>query len=200
MEYTSGDYSRHYIVQALFKLMETDDYTDIRVTDICAKAGVGRATFYRYFPSKEAVIKFYFESRNTEFKRGQQYKPRCKEDYLDIIENVVDALEKNKREIRLLQKAHLEYLYFDFMNEGFIELFKNELDHGNLFLAAGYSGAIFNISMRWVQSDCQEDKSLVVSAIEQITFGGRRTRPKVKKFFTRESRLNFPQPKNQVID
>ena len=171
MEYCSGDYSRYYIVQALFKLMETADYATIRVTDVCAKAGVGRATFYRYFPSKEAVIKFYFESRNTEFKEKQQYKPRCKEDYLDIIERVVDNLEKSKREIRLLQKSHLEYLYFDFMNDGFIRMFEDELSHNNLFLAAGYAGAIFNISMRWVRSDCKEDKSLVIAAIEQITFG-----------------------------
>ncbi len=171
MEYNNGDYSRHYIVQALFRLMENTPFNDIRITDVCIKAGVGRATFYRYFSSKENVIKFYFESKNLEFSRAQRYQPRCKEDYLDIIRDVVTALEENKREIRLLQKAHLEYLYFDFIDRGFEELFANRSDRENLFLAAGYSGAIFNISMRWIRSDCKEDKAQVISAIEQITFG-----------------------------
>ena len=47
------EYSRWYIVQALFKLMNEYSYEKINVTDIVAKAGVGRATFYRYFKNKE---------------------------------------------------------------------------------------------------------------------------------------------------
>lgn len=55
------EYSRWYIVQALFKLMNEYSYEKINVTDIVAKAGVGRATFYRYFKNKEDVIIYYFE-------------------------------------------------------------------------------------------------------------------------------------------
>ena len=49
MEYGQESYSRHYIITALFKLMSDYEYNDISVTDIAKKAGVGRATFYRYF-------------------------------------------------------------------------------------------------------------------------------------------------------
>ena len=49
MEYAQEDYTRHYIITALFKLMSDYDYGEISVTDIAKKAGVGRATFYRYF-------------------------------------------------------------------------------------------------------------------------------------------------------
>lgn len=67
MEMTESDYTRWYIVQALFKLMSAGEYDGIGVTDIAKKAGVGRATFYRYFKSKADVIKYYFERHTREF-------------------------------------------------------------------------------------------------------------------------------------
>lgn len=60
MQYDQEDYTKFYIVQALFKLMKEYNYDKISVTDIVKKAGVGRATFYRYFKSKEDVILYYF--------------------------------------------------------------------------------------------------------------------------------------------
>lgn len=47
MDYAPEEYTRFYIVQALFKLMSAYEYDKISVTDIAEKAGVGRATFYR---------------------------------------------------------------------------------------------------------------------------------------------------------
>lgn len=81
MQFDSEAYSKHYIVQALFKLMGAYEYDKISVTDIANKAGVGRATFYRYFKRKEDVIVFYFEHNTREFVFTQRFEPRCREDY-----------------------------------------------------------------------------------------------------------------------
>lgn len=40
MQFDSEAYSKHYIVQALFKLMGAYEYDKISVTDIANKAGV----------------------------------------------------------------------------------------------------------------------------------------------------------------
>ena len=82
MEYAPEEYSRYYIVEALFKLMSVYDYDKIKVTDIVAKAGVGRVTFYRYFKKKEDVILYYFEHNARGFVLSQKYYPRCKEDHV----------------------------------------------------------------------------------------------------------------------
>lgn len=42
MQYDQEDYTKFYIVQALFKLMKEYNYDKISVTDIVKKAGVGR--------------------------------------------------------------------------------------------------------------------------------------------------------------
>lgn len=91
MEYAPEEYTRHYIVQALFKLMNSYEYEKISVTDIAEKAGVGRATFYRYFKRKEDIIHYYFEHNKRAFIFEQHIYPRCKEDYIKKVTQVFYA-------------------------------------------------------------------------------------------------------------
>ena len=55
MEYAQEDYTRHYIITALFKLMSDYDYSEISVTDIAKKAGVGRALFIDILKRKKIL-------------------------------------------------------------------------------------------------------------------------------------------------
>lgn len=114
VDYAPEEYTRFYIVQALFKLMSAYEYDKISVTDIAEKAGVGRATFYRYFKRKEDVIIFYFEHNTKEFVFGQHFYPRCREDYLMVAKNVFKLFKQNKEPFKLLRKARLEHIYLDF--------------------------------------------------------------------------------------
>ena len=95
MSYTAEDYTKHYIVTALFKLMNVYEYENIRVKEIAEKAGVGRATFYRYFKSKEDVIVYYFEHNTREFVFGQRIYPRCKDDYIKVATDVLTMFKNN---------------------------------------------------------------------------------------------------------
>ena len=51
-----NQYVVEHITDAVLKLMQSNNFTDISISQICEKAGVGRASFYRNFESKEAVI------------------------------------------------------------------------------------------------------------------------------------------------
>lgn len=104
VQFDSEAYSKHYIVQALFKLMGAYEYDKISVTDIANKAGVGRATFYRYFKRKEDVIVFYFEHNTREFVFTQRFEPRCREDYVSIAKNVFKLFKQSKEPLKLLKK------------------------------------------------------------------------------------------------
>ena len=73
MPYSPDEYTKFYIVQALFKLMNEYEFEKISVTDVAKKAGVGRATFYRYFKRKEDVILYYFEHNTKEFIFGWRF-------------------------------------------------------------------------------------------------------------------------------
>ena len=55
-------YVKQQITKALISLMKKKKITDISISEICDKAQVGRASFYRNYDSKEEVIE-----KHTEF-------------------------------------------------------------------------------------------------------------------------------------
>ncbi len=58
--------TRQQLVDAAFGLFRTRDFDDVTVEEIAETAGVSRRTFFRYFPTKEAVVfPPYLERLNT---------------------------------------------------------------------------------------------------------------------------------------
>lgn len=157
MEYTKEEYTKHYIVQALFKLMNENEYDKISVIDIVNKAGVGRATFYRHFKKKEDIIIYFFEHNRKDFIANQHYYPRCKEDYIAIVKDSLYKFKEKKEVFKLLRKAHLESLYLDYLNQNYLALFSKDYPNKHPFEPLIYSGMLFNISIAWLDHDCQED-------------------------------------------
>ena len=56
-----NQYVVEHITQAMLKLMKNQNFNEISISQICDEAGVGRASFYRNFESKEAVISRYLK-------------------------------------------------------------------------------------------------------------------------------------------
>ena len=169
VEVLPEEYTRYYIVQALFKLMSSYEYNKISVTEIAEKAGVGRATFYRYFKRKEDIIVYYFDHYKKEFIFSQHLYPRRKDDYVKVVTSVLTLFKQNKEPIRLLRKARLEYLYLDYLNKNFAKMFAEDYPDSSEYAPTLYSGMLFNVSMKWLDEDCREDISklakLIIDAI-----------------------------------
>lgn len=169
MEYSPEEYTRHYIVQALFKLMHAYDFENIKITDITRKAGVGRATFYRYFKSKQDVILYYFEHITKEFKLNQRYIPRCKADYIYIVKNVLTAFKNQAEPIKLIRKARLEHIYLDYLNKNFVKTFEQGDMTEKVYSPYIYAGMLFNVSMKWLDNGCtdpiEELAEIIINAI-----------------------------------
>ena len=171
VEYAPEEYTRHYIVQALFKLMSSYEYEKISVTDIAEKAGVGRATFYRYFKRKEDIILYYFEHNAKVFIFEQRIYPRCREDYIKIVTDVFTLFRQNKEPLKLLRRAHLEFIYLDYLNKNFVALFQNEYDEKHSYTPYLYAGMLFNVSMAWLDNDCKEPiEPLAKTVLDAIYF------------------------------
>lgn len=169
MEFTQEEYTQHYIVTALFKLMMEYVYSQITITDIAKKAGVGRATFYRYFKCKEDIVLYYFKHGAVEFASMQRFLPRCREDYVQMVFDILKMFKENMGKFKLIRKARLESLYLDYLNKNFVKLFDKEHPSLNAYTPYLYAGMLFNISMQWLDNDCQENEwklaEVIVNAI-----------------------------------
>lgn len=169
MDAAPEEYTRHYIVTALFRLMNNYRYEKISVKDIAEKAGVGRATFYRHFKSKEDVIIFYFMHNTRKFIFRQRIYPRCKEDYIAITSDVLTMFKENMEQLRLIRKARLEYIYLDYLNTTFIATFENDYPAEEKYSPYIYAGMLFNVTMAWLDNDCRDTiadlSEIIVKAI-----------------------------------
>ena len=54
-------FTRQCIGQAITELLKSGDFEHITVSDIVKKAGVSRMTFYKYYHTKNDVIKDYMQ-------------------------------------------------------------------------------------------------------------------------------------------
>lgn len=59
--------SCQYITEALFRLMEKDNFNDISISEITAEAGIARRTFYLNFTSKQDIIDQHYALMMKEY-------------------------------------------------------------------------------------------------------------------------------------
>ena len=70
-----NQYVVEHITEAMLKLMKNTNFNDISISQVCEEAGVGRASFYRNFENKEAVISRYLKKLLDEWQTKTAQKP-----------------------------------------------------------------------------------------------------------------------------
>ena len=50
-------YVKEHITESLLRLLEQKEISDISISELCDDAGIGRASFYRNFDSKEDILR-----------------------------------------------------------------------------------------------------------------------------------------------
>lgn len=92
------------LCQAMFELLKTHSYDDISVVDICEKAMVHRATFYKHFTDKNDFMEYVARVKLREFyDNGAKIHVTSdlQNAYTVLVENVVSFVELNKSMLRL---------------------------------------------------------------------------------------------------
>lgn len=60
--------SKEWIILSLLKLMETQTYSTISITDIARKAGLARQTFYRNYSDKDEILYDFLHHHFVQFR------------------------------------------------------------------------------------------------------------------------------------
>lgn len=154
MNFTAEKQTQYYIVQALFDLLDDCEFSRITVSEVVKKAGVGRATFYRYFKRKEDIIIYFFQTITREFVFNQKLFPKSKEDYIVIVENAFTTFKENMKDFKVLKKANLQSLFLDYLNKFFERIFCDDFDPESKYKSYLYAGMLFNVMMAWLDDDC----------------------------------------------
>ena len=170
--------------KAMLKLLETKDFLDISVSEICREAGVNRSTFYDHYLNTSDLLKetqkeimkdftHYFNNYSIEFP---DYSKKNSEEFLFISPKyLIPYLEYVKKHKKLF-KTYLSNLSTFNVDEAYSDLFEYVLkpvfirmgvenDLIMNYMSKFYLSGVTAIVNEWIHRDCQDDMLFVVEII-----------------------------------
>lgn len=164
--------SKEWIVKAFFSLLETENYTDVTISEIAAKADLDRRTFYRHFKSKEEVITYYIEKSSEEYEIA--LSKHMVYDNRTIAKSIFSVCCNQKKFLLILKKQNLTHHLLSELNKIFIKYQSKyatteELEEPNReYILAYHIGGFWNLILKWLSSSHEENPDEMADIIVQI--------------------------------
>lgn len=138
-----------HITNALLELMDCKEFNSITVSEICEKAGVGRASFYRNFESKEDIIRKHLHNLLEEW-----WASYTGTTILELVTAIFEYFYECKNIYILLYKQGLDYISLQSVKDSCGP--KPEHDNAAAYFAAFFSYGMFGWIEEWFKRGMQE--------------------------------------------
>lgn len=106
------------LTSTFLKLLEEKRFEDITVNELCSRAMVRRATFYKHFADKYEFFTFVVKEVQGEFltknKKNEAMQPR--QFYKNIIDSMLDFLDQNEL-VTSVMKSSMFPILMDVISE-----------------------------------------------------------------------------------
>lgn len=145
-------YVIQHLTSALLSLLSEKSIGDISVSELIEKAGVGRASFYRNFKSKEDILQKHTDKITMDFVKTQKLKYETKK-FREYTIMLFEHLERNKAFCLTLLNNNLLYIIGDVFDKYFL---KNATTLDEQYKQMFTSGGFFNIFKFWLMDGCKE--------------------------------------------
>jgi len=163
------------LTDALVVLLSEKGFEDISVGEICERAMVRRATFYKHFGDKYELFTFMIKELQRQFhkrnsiqcdpKRPQMY-------YTGMAENAFTFFEQNKAMVTSVINSSASSILLDLLSTQ-IEInvrdkLKEDAARGYTLpgkpeiLALLYTGALLYLAKKWIQQDLKMQKDEII--------------------------------------
>ena len=159
--------SKVRIAEALFEKLAVYELDEISVSEVVAKAGVSRNTYYRHFSTKRSVLTFYIEELLREYLQGVE--ERGISDVGGILNYYFSFWGDRKEYVILLRRRQLLDLALDVQRKKFLEaLPRSDLPwHGvsgvdETLVDLLFVGGMWNILLHWLDRGMDPKASEVV--------------------------------------
>lgn len=165
----TNHFSKKCFFEALLRLYHQKPYSEIQISEICREAGYNRSTFYRIYPSKEALL---LDGFKEEYMMGyyRTIPPTAVETkavYIRNVELLFTFIRKNSDFFLMMRDAHLvNEMYLMFREAYPYDGTADECAfYARNFLAAGYLSVIYG----WLDDGMkQSDRHMAELAVKVI--------------------------------
>ncbi len=140
----------HLITKALLKLLEEKALDDISISELCRLAGVGRASFYRNFESKEDVLKKHLQLLWNEWGKDLD---DC-DGFTDFLASVLRYFYKHRELDLLLYRHGMSRLLYEMIRWGA----KIDESESNMerYAKSTAAGVVFGMIDEWMRQGMKE--------------------------------------------
>lgn len=160
--------SKESIFGALIKLLDSNSYNNITITQITAIAGVSRMAFYRNYNTKDDIINVYLDDLfESVLQQANVIGCKSKEEHLRYFFNFY---YNNKEIIIILLKNNLLHLFYDKFKKHTMDFFKTQPDKNDPifedYLALYATGGLYSVLIEWISGgtlkSCEEMTQLTL--------------------------------------
>ncbi|MDO5540762.1 MAG: TetR/AcrR family transcriptional regulator [Eubacteriales bacterium] len=177
-----NQFTRMCIGEALIALMQSSDFSVIRVSDIVRRAGVSRMTFYHYYSSKTDVLTDYLDEIISLYLKESRQQPDIGgfRDYRHILFSL-KFFDRYRCFFLTLTHAGLHSLIINAINDFMLRHFSSDFDD-SIYKLYVYAGALLNVFLKW-EEDGRSKPAEETARIIHDTFGS----------LQRPSQTEFPE-------
>lgn len=164
----SNKFSKKCFFEALLNLYHQKPYSQIQISEICQTAGYNRSTFYRIYPSKEALLLDGFKEEYV--MNYYNSIPAAEEEnmdtYLHNVELLFSFIRENHDFFLMMRDAHMVNEMYLLFRESFpYDSQKDEVSlYTRNFLAAGYLSAIYE----WLDNGMKQSNRYMAELIVNV--------------------------------
>lgn len=166
-----------YITNALFELLKVKPLAEISTTELIAKAGVGRSSYYRNFYLLEDIIKQYGQNL---FSQISQLPPIALNDPRCHMRQVYEQYLAERERLAILDKQDLLYILDDSLHSFCIDQIENLGMFQGSYQVAFYAGASASVIRAWIHNSFRETPA----ELAEITYNCLKWESNFKNIYT----------------
>lgn len=159
-----NQYVVEHITQAVLQLMQKQNLADLSISRICEEAGVGRASFYRNFESKEAVISHYLKALLDSWWAEAIEQPD-----FHLVEAIFSHYREHRELCMLLQRQGLAHLTLQSIRDACGP--KPEQPNAAAYTTAFFSYGLYGWIEEWFKRGMQETPKEMARLFEDARSG-----------------------------
>ena len=175
-------YTKKVIKDTFIELVSEKDIKKITVSEICKKADINRATFYRYYLDVFDLLDSIKKEFESELKLAYTPKNETENTVLNFSKAMLNVFLKNKELVKLLFNTNnglyflnniLEIAYSrckEKWEKDLPDILQEDMEYASIFI---FNGALGVINF-WVQNDFDKDIDEIANIIENISYYGTR--------------------------
>lgn len=163
--------ARECLATALIQLARQKPFSTITISELTARAGVSRMTYYRNYSSKEEVFQSYLEDLVAAYQTELEAngKPETFGEYASLC-HCFRYFEKYRDFISCLFGIGMGELLLNALTSHLIQsYYPKDRPEPNLYYALhAYAGALYNVYITWLKNGAKESAEVMAEIVYRL--------------------------------